>query len=307
MEEKLKPQEVFKSAKSPFLLLLFFSHSPSTTSPIFQYYHHHSAQAPASHADILASQLNHRTKSHHPLLAPPLDSRPDTMSYENHEPGPDTYSPDKAEQGHMDEYPCPICSGHFLTNNRRATHMRTRHDEARTWLCRECPKGFADRREYTTHLKEHVGQGRKTECDVCNYVNQPDVIRRHKAFDHAADGSHLSHCGECEYQNDSCCGVSFHTLHMHPGRTVPLLKPTGLATPPVTPPTPRQPPTESDSPAPGDKINPEHKGYLHDQEALYESMSQEEKDRFHMPSRERKRLEKAAAAKYGRPAPGSSS
>jgi hypothetical protein len=231
------------------------------------------------------------------------------MSNEHHEPGPDTYSPEKTQQGHMEEYPCPICSEHFRNNNRRATHLRKRHGVASPWLCRECPKGFADQREYNTHLKVHAGQGRRrAECDVCNYANQPDVIRRHMAFDHAADGEHLSHCGECEYKNDSCCGVSFHTLHLHPGMTVPLPRPTGLVTPPVTPPTPRQPLPESDSPPQGDKTNAGHEGYLHDQEALYLAMSQEERDRFSKPSRERKRLErKAAAARHGRPAPGGSS
>jgi hypothetical protein len=293
----------------PLLLLTFtiqFHTFPSTASPIFQYYHHLSAQHSASHADSLISKLSHHIKSHPPLLPSPLDSRPDIMAYEYRAPGPDTYSADKAQQGHSDEYPCTICSEHFSANNSRAAHMRTLHGESRIWLCRECPKAFAVQKEYELHGDEHAGtKGKKkgVECDVCNFSHRSaEVMRRHMAFDHAKDGSHVSQCGECKYQNDSCCGVFLHTLHMHPGRTVPLPKPTGLATPPVTPPE-RQPP--ADSPA-SNKINPEHDAYLRDQEARYLAMSQEERNLFKMRSRNRKRAEKAAAEAAGRPAPGSS-
>lgn len=284
-------------------LILQFNASPSTSSPIFQYYHRLFAQDSASRVDSLISQLSHHIKS-------PPDSRPDTMANAYRPPGPDTCSANKTQQGHGDEYPCTLCSEDFSANNSRATHVRTHHGESRNWLCRECPKAFAMQKENELHGDEHAGTKGKgkgkekgVKCGVCNFSHRSvKVMRRHKLFDHAADVSHVSQCGECKYQNDSCCGVSLHTLHMHPGRTVPLPKPTGLATPPVTPPE-RQPP--ADSPA-NNKINPDHEAYLRDQEARYLAMSPEEKKLFDVPSRKRKRAEKAAAKAAGRPAPGSS-
>ena len=158
------------------------------------------------------------------------------------------------------------------------------------WLCRDCPRAFAERRDYEVHAREHAGskgEGKQSECDICNYTKSPDVIRRHMTFDHAADGSHLSQCDYCDYKYDSCCGVSTHMLHSHPNRQV--RKPTCLATPPPTPPK-RQPPTARE--------------VLRDEQAAYDALSQVEKDALHLPSRKRKRRPATAARTAGRAPPG---
>jgi hypothetical protein len=156
-----------------------------------------------------------------------------------------------------------------------------------SWLCRTCPRAFAERRDYEAHAREHTGakgKGRKADCDVCDYANKsPDVIRRHHEFDHAADGSHLSQCDYCEYKNESCCGVSFHMLHSHPDRQVRQPKPNGLATPPPTPPK-REPPTQAEA----------ARKFLDDQMAELAAMSPVERETRDRPSRERQRRLKRA-------------
>jgi hypothetical protein len=226
------------------------------------------------------------------------------MSIEDHAPRPDAYSADKTQQGHKDEYPCIVCSAHFPANNLRAKHMSAHHSKVHaSWLCRECPRAFAERRDYEAHARQHTGtkgKGRKAECELCKYANKsPDVIRRHMTFDHAKDGSHLPQCDYCEYNNESCCGVSMHMLHSHPDRTERRPKPNGLATPPVTPPK-RQLPAAT--PPPERQSPPTHDAFLASQTAEYDAMSPLEAETLHVTSRQRRRKQQAAASRAGHPA-----
>jgi hypothetical protein len=184
--------------------------------------------------------------------------------------------------------------------------MRKLHATARPWLCRECSSAFTEKTEYEAHAREHSTKGERAECDICNYAHRSkDVVVRQTAFDHLEDGSHASKCTLCKYQNASFCGLSTHAQFAHPDSQVPAPKPTGLPTPSPSPPF-----RTSTSSPPGNEGNVRYEAadaFLRNQGAVFDGISQLERDTMNLPSRERKRKEKAAAKKAGcGPASGSS-
>lgn len=223
-----------------------------------------------------------------------------TMSDPYSPAGTDAYSAESAaaaEQGHQDRYPCTVCSLHFSINQHRAMHMRSHHGKSKPWPCRECPKEFAHRREYEAHARAHArSKGKEVNCDICDFAHPSSgVLFHHKTFDHAADGSHVSQCSWCDYKNASCCAVSIHTRHSHPGHQLP--KPKGLPTPPLTP--ERQP--QANSRLQGESTSD---AFLRAQEAAKATMSpvEREAEKRRLNSRARTRFIKNEERKANRPA-----
>lgn len=221
----------------------------------------------------------------------------------DHPPGKDSYTPDKTQQGHQNAFPCPFCSSHFSKQALRATHLKRSHGQARTWLCRECPTASEDQQKCREHALMHEKpKDKKAECELCDFTHKSaTVVRHHQIFDHAKDGAHQPQCPDCEYKNDSFCGVSVHMRFKHPNRHVQHAAP--LPTPPTTPPKPQIRPLDSIR-RPGES---DADAFLRSQTAMYNVLSVDEKLVNDMKSRDRTRKKKAMAKTEGRPAPDNSS
>ncbi|KAI6807100.1 hypothetical protein KC332_g11698 [Hortaea werneckii] len=121
---------------------------------------------------------------------------------------------------HLNRYPCTKCEQHFATRAPQVEHLLRVHDVQKPYLCFRCPDIFMTSIALQEHIRAaHKGTGFCT-CSKCGVeLNAEDVLKRHRAIDHATDeGCVAGHCSLCSFTNDSCLGVSLHTLHEHAER-----------------------------------------------------------------------------------------
>ncbi|KAI7670739.1 hypothetical protein KC319_g5785 [Hortaea werneckii] len=121
---------------------------------------------------------------------------------------------------HLNRYPCTKCEQHFATRGPQVEHLLRVHDVQKPYLCFRCPDVFKTSVALQEHIRAtHKGTGFCT-CSKCGVeLNAEDVLKRHRAVDHATDeGCVAGHCSLCNFTNDSCLGISLHTLHEHAQR-----------------------------------------------------------------------------------------
>ena len=121
---------------------------------------------------------------------------------------------------HLNRYPCTKCEQHFATRAPQVEHLLRVHDVQNPYFCFRCPDMFVTSEALQEHIRAtHKGTGFCT-CSKCGVqLNAEDVLKRHHAVDHATSkGNVAGHCSICSFTNDSCLGISLHTLHEHAER-----------------------------------------------------------------------------------------